>query len=97
MDTYIEFILKVPSDEGNLAYEAFDKDLIKFFRIIFQTILKKQSYLNPEFCIAQINAKRHLFGADQKMQLFADKLLNHAQTALEKNSTLFFSLNMVGL
>ena len=97
MDTYIEFILKVPSDEGNLVYESFDKDLIKFFRIIFQIILKKQNYLNPEFCIAQINARRHLLGTNQKLQLFADKLLNHSQTAFNKNSDLFFFLNMVGL
>jgi CRISPR/Cas system-associated protein Cas7 (RAMP superfamily) len=97
MDSAVEFILTIPSEDGNKAYEVFSKDLIHFFSIVFKQYLKKNNKIDPCQCIENINKTRHLLGTNQSYQLIADKLLNYANDAKKYNLTLVITLHLVGL
>jgi hypothetical protein len=97
MDSAVEFILTIPSEDGNKAYEVFNKDLIPFFSIVFKQYLKKNNKLDPCFCIESINKARHILGMNQSYQLIADKLLNYAADAQKYNLPLVITLNLIGL
>ena len=80
------FTVSVPSDDGNLCYEIFDTDFVKFCKTVFKTtILNKITWIDPNFCIKFIKNERHILGVDQKMQFIADKMLDFATIARNKN------------
>lgn len=97
MDSAVEFILTIPSEDGNKAYEVFSKDLIHFFSIVFKQYLKKNNKLDPILCIDSIQKNRHLLDTNQSYQLIADKLLNYADDAKKYNLPLLITLRLVGL
>jgi hypothetical protein len=80
------FEVVVPSDHGNVCYQTFDKTFIKFATQVFEgIIIRKNTRLDPEQCIELINRNRHKLGAVQELQLIADKMLNVASEAENKN------------
>ncbi len=86
MASTLSFTVSVPSDDGNLCYEIFDIDFVKFCKTVLKnTILKKTTWIDPDFCIQFIKNERHVLGVDQKMQLIADKMLDFATIAQNKN------------
>ena len=97
MDSYYEFIVTIPSPDGNLAYEVFDKDFLTFCKLILRTTLKKTTILNPDQCEHYIMQHRNIFGCNQKLQLIADKLLNMSKTAKDNDRNISVLFSMHGL
>jgi len=97
MDTYYEFVVTVPSPDGNLAYEVFDKDFLTFCKLILRNQLKKNTMLEPDVCQHYINQHRNIVGCNQKMQLIADKLLDFASIATKNQSKISVALKLHGL
>ncbi len=97
MDTFYEFVVSIPSDEGNLAYEVFDKDFLTFCRLILRTIPKKVTLLRGDVCEHYINDSRQVLGCNQKFQLIADKMLDFSKTAKNNNLPIQVVFAMHGL
>lgn len=97
MDSFYEFVVSVPSDEGNLSYEVFDKDFLTFCRLILRTIPKKITVLNPDVCKHYIEQDRSKLGCNQKLQLIADKILDFSKVALKNGSQIKVVFTMHGL
>lgn len=97
MESSYEFVVTVPSPDGNLAYEVFDKDFLTFCKLILRTIPKKITHLSPDVCQHYIDQHRNIFGCNQKFQLIADKLLDFSKIALKNNSDLTVVFKMNGL
>jgi hypothetical protein len=82
----------VPSKEGNICYQTFDKDFIKFATSVLKGItIRKNTKLEPYFCIESVSLNRHILGADQELQLIADKMLNIAKEANKNNLPIIIS------
>ena len=97
MDSYYEFVVTVPSDDGNLAYEVFDKDFITFCKLILRKIPKKTTIINADVCEHYINQHRNIFGCNQKLQIIADKLLEFSKIAKNNNKNIQVNLKLHGL
>lgn len=96
-DSYYEFIVTIPTPDGNLTQEVFDKDFLTFCKLILRTNLKKITILNPDQCEYYITQHRNIFGCNQKLQLIADKLLNMSKTAKENKRDISVLFSMHGL
>lgn len=80
------FEVVVPSAQGNVCYQTFDKAFIKFATQVLEgIIIRKNTNLDPEECVRLVKQNRHKLGTVQELQLIADKILNIATKAAQKN------------